>query len=267
MRMIRTRGINLPSTPMRIARRVRWGLLCFWNSRGLVDKSADPRWLDVLHDPGFRHSMRRVRDLSSLDTPRLANLWQWCGMSEEGALIEVGAFRGGTALHLSNRWPRRRIFVCDTFDGFATLRFHADYDRGIQPGTWCNHDAASVEALFRAEGRDVRVLRGIFPASDRSGEVADVGFAHIDVDLYESCLRSLDYLAARALPRAFFVVNDYLRDRTRGVRQAVADFVAHNPEWMAFPAYPGQGLLFNRAAFGEARERRRSEAGSLQAAL
>jgi O-methyltransferase len=253
MRIARAAGAPLPPAAVAFARRVRWWLTCLWASYGMVDKSTDPRWLDVLNDQGFRRSMRAIRDLSALDTPRLANLWQWCGMSEDGALIEVGAFRGGTALHLSNRWPNRRIFVCDTFDGFAPLRFHHEHDQGIRPGTWCNHDAAAVEALFLEKSRDVRLIQGVFPQSDRRGEVRGVSFAHVDVDLYESCIASLEYLAPRTTPGAFIVVNDYLRERTRGIRQAVEEFLAQRPLWIALPVYPGQGLLLNLAAFGERR--------------
>lgn len=216
----------------------------------------DPRWIDVLEDPAFRASAAAVVDLSSLDTARLANLWQWCSRSETGVIVEVGTFRGGTALHLSNCWPQRKIVVCDTFEGFAPLPFHARFDAGFDRASWCNPDADAVSALFAAHGRRAVVLKGIFPDSDKNGEVQDVSFAHIDTDIYESCRRSLEYLAQRATPSALFAVNDYLRGekgQTTGVRHAVEDFVEANPDWIVIPAFPGQGILLNRATYGDGR--------------
>lgn len=232
-----------------LARR-RWQLICLSQGWRRIAKPMDPRWLEVLDDPAFQASMAEVADLSALDTARLANLWQWCGLSEEGAMIEVGAFRGGTSLHLSNRWPHRRIIVCDTFDGFARLTLDAVIDAGVPRGAWRNPEAGAVKALLAARGRDVVVLEGAFPDSDKSAAVRDVSFAHVDVDIYDSCRRSLEYLAPRATPSALFVVNDYLRWKTAGIKYAAQDFLAAHPAWLMLPAFPGQGVLLHRGAYG-----------------
>jgi hypothetical protein len=246
---VATKKLVGPTASARIAS-YRSHLMCLWQSWRLIEKPSDPRWLVVLEHPGFRASVAEVADLSSLDTARLANLWQWCSLSEEGAMIEVGTFRGGTALHLSNCWPQRRIVVCDTFEGFAQLPLDPRYDAAIPRTAWCNPDATAVKALFTARGRDSVVLEGPFPASDTKDQVRDVSFAHIDVDVYDSCRRSLGYLSRRATPSAIFVVNDYLRSRTAGIAHAVADFIAEQPDWIALPSFPGQGLLLNRATYG-----------------
>jgi len=230
-----------------LARRLRWSLMCRWNGWGVVKKPMDPRWLEVLTDPDFKTSMGEVRDISSLDTARLANLWIWCSMSEPGTMVEVGAFRGGTSLHLSNRWPSRKIFVCDTFEGFASLRLDETLDTGISRGSWCNPDAAAVSRMFAERRRDAVVLAGAFPDSDHDGQIQDVSFAHIDVDIYDSCRNSLEYLSARATPGALFAVNDYLRETTRGVARAVAEFLSRHADWMAIPAFPGQALMLRRS--------------------
>jgi hypothetical protein len=60
--------------------------------------------------------------LSDLDTARLANLWRLCRMSNpSGSAIEIGSYKGGGALHISNSCLARTIFVCDMFDGFGDL--------------------------------------------------------------------------------------------------------------------------------------------------
>lgn len=233
-----------------LLRRFRHSLRSGWDTWKLVEKPTDLFGLNILADPAFNASLREVRDLSSLDTARLANLWHWCGMSEPGAIVEIGAFRGGTTLHLSNRWPQRKVYACDTFEGFAHLSIDPAADaRFPQDSNWCNPDAAAVAALFTSRGRDAAVIAGAFPASDRDGAIKDVSFAHIDVDIYASCRDSLDYLSRRATPSAIFAVNDYDRLLTNGVTKAVADFVATRPGWILLPVYPGQAVLLNAAGF------------------
>jgi Macrocin-O-methyltransferase (TylF) len=225
--------------------------------RRLVLKPTDPHYLEVLEDPLFQRSVAETRFLTASDTARLANLWQLCRMSrQEGTIVEVGAYRGGTALHLSNCRPGSRIFVCDTFDGYVSLPLETTLDRrevswreeNADGGPFQDVNAEAVASLFRAKGRDAVVLKGRFPASDEAGQIQDVIFAHVDVVLYQSCRDALEYLRPRALASAIFVVNDYRRNT--GIARAVGEFVAQHEEWMAFPLYPGQGMLFNRARFG-----------------
>jgi hypothetical protein len=220
--------------------------------RRIIEKPTDPRYLEILGDEAFRASVAEVRDLTRSDTARLANLWQLCRISPPGALIEVGAYRGGTALHLSNCRPADRIFACDTFAGYDPVPLHPTADRREvewqrHGGTGPFHDADpnEVAELFRRKCRDARVLVGRFPLSDTAGEVADIAFAHIDVVVYQSCRDALDYLAARAVPGALFVVNDYLR-QTGGPTRAVQEFIAAREDWIALPLYPGQAVLFDR---------------------
>ena len=79
-------------------------------------------YLEVLEDPEFQASVEEVKDLTLLDTARLANLWQLARMTDpSGAMIEIGSYKGGGALHISNSCPKRTIFVCDTFKGFGNL--------------------------------------------------------------------------------------------------------------------------------------------------
>jgi hypothetical protein len=236
---------------LRMLRRFRHAARCGWEAWRDVEKPSDLHGIDILADPSFAKSLGEVRDLSSLDTARLANLWRWCGMSEAGAIVEVGAFRGGTTLHLSNRWPERKVFACDTFAGFARLDFDP-VDAPFPRESWCNRDAQSVAALFRARGREAWVLEGEFPFSDAKSEIRNVSFAHIDVDIYRSCLNSLEYLAERATSSAIFAVNDHERRLTQGVTRAVADFTASHRRWLMIPAYPGQAVLINLAGRAEA---------------
>ena len=74
-----------------------------------VTKRMDRSNIEILADAEFQRSVREVEDLTLLDTARLANLWQLCRSTDlSGAMLEVGSFRGGGALHLSNCCPTRQ---------------------------------------------------------------------------------------------------------------------------------------------------------------
>jgi hypothetical protein len=194
--------------------------------RTLVQVPTVPQFLDVLHDDAFQDSLREMKHISQFDTSRLANLWQLCRMSEpRGTIVEVGVFRGGTSLHLMNCRPEARFIAADTFRNVA--------------------DPDEVVGRLQRKGKDLTVLRGVFPDSDLHGAVKKVTFAHIDVVLYESCRRSLDYIAARCMRSAIIVVNDAIR-HPWGVTEALCEFQESHPEWLVLPLYPGQAVAIRR---------------------
>ncbi len=53
---------------------------------------------------------------------------------------------------------------------------------------------------------------------------------HLDVDLYQSTLDSLNFFYHIMLPGAILVSDDYLMDSTPGVKQAFDEFMKDKPE-------------------------------------
>lgn len=201
-------------------KRVKAGL-----QQRLVQVPAVPLLLDIVHDESFQRSVREIKYITEFDSERLANLWQLCRLSEPGGtILEVGVNRGGTALHLMNCRPDARFVLADTFT-------HVDLDE--------------VMRRLRRKGRDLTVLRGIFPDSDTLAAVDKINFAHIDVVVYQSCRRALEYVSQRCRPSAIIVVNDVLM-HPWGVTEALCEFVDEHPEWMALPLYPGQAVIVSR---------------------
>jgi Macrocin-O-methyltransferase (TylF) len=214
----------------------------------LIPMKTEARKLEILENKKFRGSVDELRklDLTRLDTARLANLWQLCAISEEGSLVDVGTNKGGVALHLSNVWPERTVFACDTFEGLGPVARDPALDAGAAMTLWRESSAVKVLELFEARGRRAHVIEGVFPHSDADGRVRNVSFAHIDVVVYKSCIETLAYLAPRMTPSGLIVVNDCGRAHSAGNKQAVMEFLRDNRDWMGFPLYPAQALLFNR---------------------
>ena len=202
----------------------------------------------VLGEPAFIASCKEVRHLTLLDSARLANLWTLSRMCDrEGAFIEVGSFRGGGALHLSNSDPDRRIFVCDSFASFEELDPELDTGFGMHMFTENRRD--DVAELFSTRGRDATVLAGFFPASAEGVDIGALSFAHVDVDVYNATKDTLEFIRPLMTARSMIVLDDFRRG-AKGVDSAVAEFVAEHPEWLAVPIFPAQGLLLSRSWFG-----------------
>jgi hypothetical protein len=217
--------------------------------RSKLAKPIDENYVEILDDPAFQASVKEVSGITLLDTARLANLWMLCRASNpSGSLIEIGSYKGGGALHISNSCPTRPIFVCDTFEGFGDLKIDPGVDRLFKKEQFTDISFESVEAPWAGKGRDVRWVRGYFPESAENIEISNLSFVHVDTDLYESTAKTLAYLRPRLIDRSVVVLDDYLRS-AEGVVRAVREFTAAHPDWAAFPLFPGQGLMINRNWF------------------
>lgn len=209
----------------------------------------DTSYLDVLRDQCFSETVGQVAGATLLDLPRLANLWTLSRMTNpDGGILEVGSFRGGSARLLATACPNRPIYVSDTFEGFGNAPIDPVKDSLFRRQQF---DATSLEAvasLFANDRERVQLIQGLFPASDRLGQVKNLSFAHLDVDLFKSMQDCLSYLEHRFLSRSLMVVDDYQRS-AHGVDEALAEFTARNSHWVTFPLFPGQALLIHDSWF------------------
>jgi hypothetical protein len=219
-------------------------------NQDLLGKPLDTSNIEILRDPAFQASIHEVQSLTILDTERLANLWQLCRMSNpDGAIIELGTYKSGCAIHLSNSCPGRRIYVCDTFEGFGNLKIDMKLDRLFNVEQFTDTSLESVKINWNQRNRDVVLIKGYFPESATGHNIQKISFLHLDLDLYESTLKALCFLKDEFLDRSIIILDDYLRGAD-GVMQAVTEFEEACPEWRCFPIFPGQGMMLNKSWFG-----------------
>lgn len=207
----------------------------------------DPAGVEILADADFQASVRECRPYTLLDMARLANLWMLCQKANpDGGVIEIGSYRGGGALHLSNAAPGRMVTICDTFAGFTT--YDPKLDSNFRRDAFRDTSAAAVDDLFSPKGRAYRILVGEFPASARDEPIGPLSFAHVDVDVYSATLETLRFLSTRMIPRSLIVVDDRRR-RAEGSDAAVDQFLAEDTRWLELPMFPGQGVMVDRSWF------------------
>jgi hypothetical protein len=215
-----------------------------------VLRPMDRNGIEILADKSFQESCRSINGFTLLDTPRLANLWELCRLTDPtGAMAEIGTFKGGGALHLSNCCPERAIIVCDPFDKESFEHLDPCLDRLFQKGGFADTSQDAVARLLK--GRKAVIIPGYFPRSARNFSFPRLSFIHLDVDVFKATKESLLFILSlpQLCPRSLIVLDDFNRGAS-GVNQAVKEVLAEVPGTLAFPLFPGQGLIIPKSWLG-----------------
>lgn len=165
----------------------------------------------------------------------------------DGEFWECGVYRGGTA-HLladliASSDPGRPLRLFDTFAGMPPTDAVRDlHSQGDFADT-------SLEAVRKRIGAraSVHYHQGRIPATFAGLETRTIALAHIDVDIYQSVLDSVEFIMPRLARGGFIVFDDYGFPTCPGARQAVDEFFAERPEKpLVLPT--GQAVVFNSFA-------------------
>jgi hypothetical protein len=206
----------------------------------------DASGLEILADPEFQRSCKMIGSLTVLDTPRLANLWMLARLTDpHGAIAEIGTYRGGGAVHLSNGFPHRQIVVCDPFSKESFESLDPKLDTSFRPGQFSDQREEQVRLLFK--DRNALIVPGYFPQSAAAVALPKLSFVHLDVDVYKASKESLGFLLRPGIlcDRSLIVLDDYHRLAT-GVNKAVEEILSEQPGTLAFPLFPGQAMIIPR---------------------
>ncbi len=143
----------------------------------------------------------------------------------EGAVAEVGVFRGEFAQYINLAFPNKKCYLFDTFEGFNANEALAEVKNG-------NCTDAFVEAykqtnikvvLDRMQNLDNIVIKqGFFPES-LDGLEDTFCFVSLDVDFEESIYEGLKYFYPRLEKGGYIFVHDY-NSSLLGVERAVDRF-------------------------------------------
>ncbi|MDD7175235.1 MAG: macrocin O-methyltransferase [Clostridiales bacterium] len=162
-------------------------------------------------------------DLRAATFRRLADRVSANGI--EGALAELGTYRGDFAWQLNERFPERRLYLFDTFDGFDERDIRVE--REVSSSRAAAHDFSDTRArdvLARMPYEDQVVIRkGFFPETAQGLEER-FALVSIDVDLYAPTLAGLEYFYPRLVRGGAILLHDYNSLQFDGVRKAVEEY-------------------------------------------
>ena len=141
----------------------------------------------------------------------------------DGAVAEVGVFRGEFAQYMNQAFPDRKLYLFDTFDGF-------DAEEALKELRSENCTQAFIEAykqtnveivLKRMKYLENVVIKQGYFRCESLGDLEDrFAFVSIDVDFEESVYDCLKYFYPRLQAGGYIFVHDY-NSSLRGVERAV----------------------------------------------
>jgi len=215
---------------------------------GIYSQSAYSPWNG---DAAFQQVLSAIRSHTLVDEYRCYELWRLCGQIgalEQGDILEVGVWRGGTGCLLARRCVDLnlggKVFLCDTFTGVAKA---GRQDSAYVGGEHADTSATIVLDLVRRMGLpNVEVLQGIFPdATAQRIAGRRFRFCHIDVDVHESASQTFDWVWPRLVPGGIVVFDDYGFYSCGGVTRLV-DRMIGKPDRLVVYNVNGHALVIKR---------------------
>jgi hypothetical protein len=215
---------------------------------GFVVLEGDLTWVE---DRDFR---RRFHELSPENRYSETRKWVIREFANavrdlEGDVAECGSFRGASAWFIADALRDRcEVHIFDSFSGLSPPT-KDDISSGKSRSFWSEGALkADLETVRRtlSDFDNIRYYPGWIP--ERFGEVAGRTFrlVHIDVDLYQPTLDSLEFFYQRLVDRGVVILDDYGSSLCPGAKKAVDLFVKkHSEHVIQLPT--GQGVLIKSA--------------------
>ena len=164
----------------------------------------------------------------------------------EGAVAEVGVYRGGSAKLLCRLKGNSPIYLFDTFEGLPS--FVSGAEGVLSSGNFNDTTMADVSA-YLSSFENVYIYKGYFPDSaiGTPAEHMRFRFVHLDVDIYESTLKALEFFYPRMVDSGIIISHDYRTFFAPGVRKAFDHFFAHKKETV-IPLWDTQCVVIKNIA-------------------
>lgn len=164
-----------------------------------------------------------------------------------GAVAEVGVYRGNFASMINICFKDRKLYLFDTFEGFA--EHEEKYDLGkdyIDNKFFSKYDFKRtnidivLEKMMYKENCIVR--KGYFPKT-AVGLDEQFAFVSIDVDLFLPTLNALEYFYPRLSQGGFIFLHDYNNNEIFGVKKAIVEYERKYERLKKVPISDGGGTL------------------------
>ena len=187
-----------------------------------------PLYSPWLGDPDFERAYAAGASRTLVSRDRCYVLWRTLhqALHLEGDLVELGVYRGGTALItatiMRESGDARPLHLVDGFVGMPGITDGVDRLREGDLGSASADDVRAALAPFPW----ARVHEGLIPEILGEIDAGRIAWAHIDVDIYAAVRDSLEWVYPRLATGGTIVVDDYAFPSCPGARRAVDEFFA-----------------------------------------
>lgn len=143
----------------------------------------------------------------------LIDLAELVKQAPSGLVIELGVYRGGSALAIFEAMHSgQQLHLFDTFTGIPERSEFDNFDIGTFNDT-CYEEVKKLlpKAIFHV---------GIFPET-LADDIQDIAFVHIDCDQYQSCKSAIELFWPRMVSGGVMAFDDY---PFPGIHKAIHDY-------------------------------------------
>lgn len=147
-----------------------------------------------------------------------------------GQCAELGVYQGDFAKEINRIFFDRRLYLFDTFTGFADSDCKSEMSRGYADSNKVGYFSNTTECMVMEKMKykeNVRICKGFFPYSSEGIE-EEWCFVNLDADLYAPTMAGLEYFYPRMANGGIILIHDYFSKAFHGVREAVKYYCKEN---------------------------------------
>jgi len=185
-----------------------------------------------INDERFNAAYTHIAHHTLVDVYRCYELWSLAQQIKhvEGAILEVGVWRGGTGAILATAAPQKTVYLADTFRGVVKAgkndtRYkggeHADTDKEVV-----------IQLLHELALTNAVILQGIFPEDTQHMVNEPIALLHCDVDVYQSAKDIVEWSIPRMPIGGIVVFDDYGFSACEGITRYCHEFHHDNPNFL-----------------------------------
>jgi hypothetical protein len=204
------------------------------------------RWRE---DKDFLENYRRLSQGNPYSQDRKYTLREFLRMTADvdGCLAECGCYQGATAWFMASEAPGAEFHIFDSFEGLSEPGAEdAPEEKHVR--IWLKGDMSASEVYVRdilKEFKCIHYHKGWIP--EKFNEVEDKQFrlVHIDVDLFQPTLDSMEFFYERMSRGGVLVLDDYGFTTCPGAYRAVDEYMRDKAEYvLSLPT--GQGVIIKQ---------------------
>ena len=165
------------------------------------------------------------------------------------SIAEVGVFKGGGSFFMASVLEKLgmadvELHSFDTFEGhdIKDISVENDNTRIHVPAKFSETSLESVREYLRTF-KMVKLYKGRFQDNAEQVRKGTFGFVHIDVDLYEPTLYSLEFFDERLVIGGIIIIDDFDCTTCLGVRTAVEEFLDSRSNYAMYALLSAQCIL------------------------
>jgi O-methyltransferase len=167
-----------------------------------------------------------------------------------GDIVECGVLRGHSSYLMlyANKDTNKQLYGFDSFEGLSKPNFMDEINNDYS-FKWKQYDLSTPEIVAKNNlaifGNRFHLLKGWIP--DRFHEISDKTFSivHIDVDLYQPTLDSINFFWDKINKGGVLVCDDYGFETCPGAKKAMDEFFKLK-NMSVIHLTTGQGIVFKQ---------------------